>query len=150
MLFQQVYKADLDRQIHSFLSSIYRLESVDKKKFDLSWMEMHLLKILSLTPLVGMTCLAQELNIPLFKASRLISRLKGKGYLIRSESKNDKRKRIISLTVAGEQFLNEIEAFHYQLITCNLKKVDKKVVDSFIVAIDNFDQILETGCSEFN
>ncbi|NLI54496.1 MAG: MarR family transcriptional regulator [Clostridiales bacterium] len=115
----QEIEALLNQALKDMFYSVLRLQekSVSKlAKGNVSRTEMHTLEIVQDIPDATLTQIAEMLGITKATASVSINRLVEKGFLIKAQESEDKRKQILRLTEAGDALCKKHTQFHDMLI----------------------------------
>lgn len=133
---------EFDKLIYKIVSAIHRFESGDIKLFSLNWAELHLMKFLAIQQEKTVSECAAELGMPVFKASRIVSRLEKRGFLRRGDFGHDRRTRAVSMTPSGLDQLETVDSYHFRLIMKNLNKCGEEESSRFISAISSLEDIL--------
>ncbi len=121
----------LDKTLFEALRAIYRFEMVKEKKFGLSYQDIFLLQFLRSHSPARMGTLAEELNIPISTATRVVDRLQDKGLLGRKKDPNDKRNIFVSLKKKGEKIVQEVEKHTYDIIVTNTRETSEQEIEMF-------------------
>ena len=82
------------------------------------------LYVVSLRPGIGMSALAEQLNVGLSSASGLVDRLVEHGYLERHEDPADRRQQQVLLTPAGAAVVERIRELNAELLRALLAGLD--------------------------
>lgn len=118
---EMIPRERFDDLLFWLLKEIHQFECHDVALFGISWHDMHVLKYLRGNPECRVSDIAEELQLPLFKVSRLLNGLGDKGYISRDKNALDKRNTWVSLTAQGKTFIRDIQKYHYQLIIGSLE-----------------------------
>ncbi len=78
--------------------------------------EMHSLEVIQQGQNVTLTLLAEKLGITKATASVCVSRLVKKGYIVKTQLEDDKRKNVLKLKEKGEHLCQKHAVFHEQMI----------------------------------
>jgi DNA-binding MarR family transcriptional regulator len=142
MLSQLVSRSQVDDLLFHFLMRIYRWEREIDAAFDLDYQQIYLLQHLRKFSPCCVSDIAQELRIPLFKTTRLVSRLADRGFLEKQKSKEDQRVVMVSLMPQGDEVLCTIEERSFQILANNAKNLSKEEITAFLLAAENIDKLL--------
>ena len=138
----------LNDLLFHFLKRMYRWEREIKASSGLNYQEIYLLHHLRECSPCRVSDIAQELRIPLFKATRLISRLVQQGYLEKQKTSEDQRVVMVSLLPKGKEVLCAIEENSYRVLTQNAANLSEEEIKAFLLAAGNIDKILNLPAKE--
>ena len=113
-------KEALSALLYEFLEVIYLFQKREEGLFGASWQDIYLLKRLHETGGMSVGSIAQSLRIPLFGASRMVSRLKAAGWVKKTQAKENKRIINVGITGAGKKILAAVENYQFKLISKNI------------------------------
>lgn len=136
----------IDDDLSLVLRAIYHFERNLTEQFGLDYQEIYALQYLRRCPSLRLTEIARELNVPMFKASRLVDRLAGQSLVEKLKGDKDRRSLSVSLLPAGEKVVVEIEASSYQRISENTRNMTDNEVLQLMHLAEQLHQYL--GVSE--
>ena len=132
MKLESIGREKLDRTLFEALRAIYKFEMVKENKFGLSYQDIFLLQFLRSHSPARMGDLADELNIPISTATRVVDRLQQKGYLGRKKDPQDKRNIFVSLRKKGEKTVTEVENHTYATLQENTRAFSPEDIAAFV------------------
>jgi len=135
----------LDRILFEALRAIYKFEMVKENRFGLSYQDIFLLQFLRSHSPARMGSLAEELNIPISTATRVVDRLQQKGYVGRKKDPEDKRNIFVTLKKKGEKTVSDVEIHTYEILLENMRAFSQKDLESFIATAKSLPFILATN-----
>ena len=97
------------------------------------------LYVVSLRPGIGMSALAEKLNVGLSSASGLVDRLVEHGYLERHEDPADRRQQQVRLTSAGAAVVERIRELNVGLLRTLLRGLSENELESLRVGMAALD-----------
>lgn len=103
------------------LRTIYHYRRSIAARYGLDFDQIYLLQFLRKNANIRLTEIAQEMDLPMFSASRMISRLKQEGYLDRVQDTLDRRNQRINIREKGKAVLDAIESDSSQHLMDNLQ-----------------------------
>jgi len=142
MLNKFISRPHLDALLFHFLKRIYRWERSIKADYGLNYQEIYLLQHLREYSPCRVSDIAEELRIPRFKATRLVSRLAQQEMLDKQKDAADQRVVMVSLLPNGDQVLSRIEENSFHLISENAARLSDEEIKAFLLAAANIDKIL--------
>lgn len=122
----------IDNELYLVLRTIYHYERNIAAQFNLDFQQIYALQYLRRNPKARLTEIAEELELPMFAASRLVSRLKEEGYLERVQDPTDRRSQHIFLLEKGELVLQAIETSSFERIMANIHKFPAPQVSELV------------------
>jgi DNA-binding MarR family transcriptional regulator len=134
----------LDEIVFKIFKEVHRLENQDMERFGLSWKDIHTLKFLLKHSPCRVSDLANELNMPLFAVSRLLSAMTEKGFVVKAKDEIDKRNTHLSLTPEGARIIKQVQAHHYHIFTSYLERMNESEASTMISSMGNVGKLLET------
>lgn len=140
---ETIAKAQLTALLYEFLEAISLFEAKEEGLFGASWREIFLMKRLSDRGGLQVGEAARELNIPLFAASRAVSRLQARGLVAKRRGRGDGRTVVVAPTAAGRRLLKRVEDYQCELITRNIGVLEGFELSSTIAAIGKLRALLE-------
>lgn len=135
-------KNELSDVLYNFLESIYLFQQIELNLFHVTWQEIYLLKILHDQGAIHIGGAAEALRIPLFAASRIVTRLEKLGHLTKSRLPDNRRVIQIEATQQGKQTLADVEAYQYQLISSNAHVLEPSEMQAIITGLSKLKQLL--------
>ncbi len=145
MKIENIDRERLDRTLFEALRAIYKFEITKENKFGLSYQDIFLLQYLRSHSPARMGSLAEELNIPISTATRVVDRLQQKGFLGRKKDPEDKRNIFVNLKKKGEKIVKEVEEHTYSILIENTRAFSSKELDAFWETAKALPFILTTG-----
>ena len=109
----------LNEDLFIVLKTIFHYEREFIEQFGLKFEEIYILQHLRRNPVVRVTDISRELQLPMFTISRLVYRLAEGGYLSKQQDSADRRNHFLHLSELGEKTLQEIENSTYSRISSN-------------------------------
>lgn len=143
MIENSIARPQVDELLFQFMKRIYRWEREIDAVFGLDYQQIYLLQHLRKASPARVSEISRELQIPLFKTTRLISHLAEQEYLVKTKIKDDKRVVMVSILPKGEEVLSTIEERSYHIISENSKLLSEEEIKAFVFAASNIDRILE-------
>jgi DNA-binding MarR family transcriptional regulator len=123
---RNISKDKVINDLYLVLRAVYHHERELTNRFGLRYEEIYTMQFIRLHPGASLSELSKEVGQPMFKASRLVTRLIDKGLLRKDQDEVDKRSIHIKLESGGEKLLREIDEFCYQKIDHSaLNKTDR-------------------------
>lgn len=142
MLKKLISRPQLDGLLFHFLKRIYRWEREIDAAFGLDYQKIYLLQHLRHASPCRVTDIAQELRVPLFKTTRLVSWLAEQGFVEKEKAAGDQRVVMVSLLEKGDQVLSTIEERSFAILSRNAENLSEEEIKAFIVAAENIDKVL--------
>ncbi len=136
-------KTDLSEALYAFLEVIYRFQRREEGLFGASWQEIYLLQHLLRSGTSSVGTLATHLAINLFDASRLVRRLGERGLVAKERRVSDRRIIEVSLTGAGRSTLDQVEQYHFDLISRNLRVLQESELASLLGTLEKLPSLLD-------
>ncbi|MCF7946182.1 MAG: MarR family transcriptional regulator [Spirochaetia bacterium] len=139
----------VDNLIYNVLKVMYQFEQREAGRFGLIWSEVLVLKRLQETDSQRISDIAGCLNIPVFKASRLIKKLEKRELIEKSSGGSDKREVLISISDQGREIVDSIEDYNYKTIMDNASSFSLREIRGIMKAMDKLDKLLgvKSDCS---
>ncbi len=103
------------------LRAIYHYRRGIAAQYGLDFDQIYVLEYLRKNANIRLTEIAQEMGMPMFTASRMISRLMRDGYLDRVQDALDRRNQRITIREKGEAVLDAIESNGHEHLNANLR-----------------------------
>ncbi|MGE5372769.1 MAG: MarR family winged helix-turn-helix transcriptional regulator [Solirubrobacterales bacterium] len=135
-------KSELSELLYDFLETIYRFEQLETGLFQVSWQEIHLLRILDLSDGLTVGGVAEALRVPLFHASRLVSQLEEKGRLTKTRLAENKRIIRVAISPEGRKLLEAVETYQYELIRENAHVLEPSEFQAIVAGLGKLKQLL--------
>lgn len=129
---EKLQRSQIDAELYLALRTIYHYERKVESQFGLDFQQIYVLQILRSNPRTRLTEIAEEMELPMFAASRLISRLKEEGYLEREQDAADRRSQRLILLEKGEAVLQVIEAASYARIMANIHEFPEEQISELV------------------
>lgn len=128
--------------LYLVIRAMYHQERNLATRFGLGFEEIYALQYLRRNPGAHLSDVSQEMDQPMFKASRMITRLIEKGFVIKSQGEVDRRNIHIKLQPAGEKILREIDEFCYEKVDPSSPNKDDKHYSQMAGLAERFHQYL--------
>lgn len=135
----------LEEILFHTLRTIYLFERSEIDTFGLDYQQMYLLKILKRRSPLRVSDIAQELRIPPFAATRLVSQLEADGLLEKNRDSRDRRNIYVGMTAAGTEMVGRIESHITGLLLERLARYPEEQLEVLIMMIRDLDMILGVG-----
>lgn len=116
----KLQRSQIDDELYLVLRTVYHYERSIAEKYGLDFQQIYALQFLRRNPNARLTEVAEELELPMFAASRLISRLAENDYLAREQDSQDRRNQHIRILEKGEAVLQAIETASFDRIMANI------------------------------
>lgn len=129
---EKFQRSQIDNELYLVLRTIYHYERKIAAQFDLDFQQIYVLQYLRRNPNARLTGIAEELELPMFAASRLVSRLRENGYLERIQDPTDRRSQQLFLLEKGELVLQAIEAASFERIMANIHEFPAPQVSELV------------------
>ncbi len=129
---EKLQRSQIDDELYLVLRTIYHYERKVAAQFGLDFQQIYVLQYLRRNADARLTAIADEMELPMFAASRLVSRLKEDGYLEREQDAADRRSQRIFLLEKGEAVLQAIEAASYARIMANIHEFPETQVAELV------------------
>lgn len=126
---------EMDDLLFYFHEIIFKFEKYVTAYYDVTWMELYLLRLLARREKMNVNGLAKSLIIENFQASRLITKLSNKGFIQKQGSIEDERVVFVSLTPKGEKLISSIKERLYTMIKIDLDELDYEKVKNAVEVI---------------
>jgi MarR family transcriptional regulator, organic hydroperoxide resistance regulator len=116
-------RKQVDEDLYRVMRTVYHYERSLENQFGLGYEEIYVLQYLRRHPQVHLNEVSHELELPMFKCSRLVSRLVEKKLVSKTQDAADRRGIQIVLLSAGEKVVANIEDFSYERVNANICKM---------------------------
>jgi DNA-binding MarR family transcriptional regulator len=107
---------------------------------DVTMSQAKCLYLASVHPGIGMSALAEHLQVGSSAVSGLVDRLVEHGYVDRQEDPSDRRHQLVSLTPAGEEVLDRIREFNADLLRTLLGGMSPAELDALSLGLAGLDR----------
>jgi len=124
------------------LRTIYHYERSVEMDYGLDFRQIYALQFLRRNPDSRITEIAEEMKLPKFAVSRLISQLVDNGFVSKSQDLIDHRNYRIVLDGKGEQIIRSIEAASYQQIAVNIQELPLAEIEVLVKVAQNLHIVL--------
>jgi len=114
-------RSQIDHLLFQVLRSIYHYERKIITEHGLDFDQIYVLQYLRRHPDTRFTEITEEIVLPKFTASRLISRLVKAGFISRKQDQEDRRNFFLHLEEKGEQVIQAIETASFSRISANIQ-----------------------------
>jgi DNA-binding MarR family transcriptional regulator len=142
-LLSEISRNDLDEVLFSALRSVHKFERAKVTKFDLNYEAIFLLQFLRRHSPAKMSEIADEMNIPVSTATRVVDRIESRGLISRRQDRKDKRIMLVSLRATGKKIVQAVEEDTFEIITKNLEMIEDGQIQSFIETAVYLEKILK-------
>ncbi len=122
----------LNEDLFVVLKTIFHYERIFIEQFGLKFEEIYILQYLRRNPVVRVTDISRELQLPMFTISRLVYRLAEGGYLTKEQDSEDRRNYFLHLSEKGEKTLNDIENSTYNRISANVTNMTEDQINELL------------------
>jgi len=133
---------DLDEVLFNSLRSVHKFELAKVATFGLNYEAIFLLQFLRRNSPAKMSEIAEEMNIPISTATRVVDRVEAKGLISRKKDLKDNRIILVSLKSKGEKIVREVEDHTFEIISKNLAEFNEDKIRSFIETASHMGKIL--------
>jgi DNA-binding MarR family transcriptional regulator len=127
----------VDEDLYLVMRTIFHYERGLESKFGLGYEEIYVLQYLRRNPQVHLNDVARELELPMFKCSRLVTRLVEQKLVSKSQDTADRRGIQIVLLPEGEKVVQNIEEFSFTRINDNMSSLSKDETDHVLQLIES-------------
>ncbi|MBA3009542.1 MAG: MarR family transcriptional regulator [Proteobacteria bacterium] len=138
-----ISRHEFDAVIIRSFRAIYKFEQANVQRFALNYDGIFLLQFLRSQSPSTMGAIAQEMQIPVSTATRMVDRLVAKGLVSRKKAPKDKRIMLVSLEPGGEELLKAVEDGSFDTITQNLTRFTEAEIKMFFETARSMEKILE-------
>jgi DNA-binding MarR family transcriptional regulator len=132
----------LNDDLFTVLKTIFHYERIFIEQFGLKFEEIYILQHLRRNPVVRVTDISRELQLPMFTISRLVYRLAEGGYLSKEQDKEDRRNQFLHLSGMGEKTLQEMENNTYNRISGNIAGMTETEINELLKLADRLHIVL--------
>lgn len=127
----------VDEDLYLVMRTVFHYERGLENQFGLGYEEIYVLQYLRRNPRVHLYGIAEEMNLPMFKCSRLVSRMAEKKLVSKSQDTEDRRGIQIVLLPDGEKMVQKIEDFSYNRVNQNLHDMSTEDTNRLLHTIEN-------------
>ena len=142
-LLSKISRDDLDELLFGVLRSVHKFERAKVAKFDLNYEAIFLLQFLRRHSPAKMSEIADEMNIPISTATRVVDRIEAKGLISRKQDRKDKRIMQVTLRANGKKIVQAVEEDTFKIITKNLEGIEADQIQAFIETAVYLEKILK-------
>jgi MarR family transcriptional regulator, organic hydroperoxide resistance regulator len=128
----KIPQTKLNEDLFIVLKTIFHYERIFIEQFGLKFEEIYILQHLRRNPVVRVTDISRELQLPMFTISRLVYRLAEGGYLSKEQDSEDRRNYFLHLSEKGEKTLQDIENNTYTRISGNVAGMSETQVSELL------------------
>ncbi|PKN18934.1 MAG: hypothetical protein CVU71_09085 [Deltaproteobacteria bacterium HGW-Deltaproteobacteria-6] len=136
-------KEDLSALLHEFLEVIYLFQKREEGLFGAGWQDIYLLKKLDDAGMMSVGMIAQYLRLPLFGASRMVTRLQNAGWVKKTQVKDNKRLVNVGITGAGKKLLTAVDNYQFKIISKNITVLKPAEIESMISGLAKLRLLLD-------
>jgi DNA-binding MarR family transcriptional regulator len=126
----------VDEDLYLVMRTIFHYERGLENQFGLGYEEIYVLQYLRRNPKAHLFEISEELNLPMFKCSRLVSRLVERKLVSKSQDKEDRRGIQIVLLPDGEKMVQRIEDFSFERVNKNLHAMGTEDTTRLLTTIE--------------
>jgi MarR family transcriptional regulator, organic hydroperoxide resistance regulator len=137
-------RAELNAILFNALRAIYKFQQSKVAVFNLDYEDIYLMQLLRNNSPVRMGEIADEMNIPISTATRVVDRLQRMGLLSRKKDPGDRRTVLVSLEKKGEAAVRKIEEHTFSVISENLAGFTDEEIASFLKTAVHLGNILKS------
>ncbi|MBU0993333.1 MAG: MarR family transcriptional regulator [Proteobacteria bacterium] len=128
--------------LFSALRSVYKFERLEVLEFGLTLQQIYLLKFLKREGPVTIGKIAEEMEMKIFSATRLVDQLVEKGLILKKRYQSDKRNVFARLSRHGERMVGQIETHAVSSIMKNMDGFDAEEVAAILFVCTKLNTIL--------
>ncbi|MBI9089623.1 MAG: MarR family transcriptional regulator [Desulfobacterium sp.] len=139
----QIPRQEFDDTLFRCFRAIYQFEQAKVHGFGLNYDAIFLLQFLRRQSPARMSAIAQEMQIPISTATRMVDRLVAKGVISRQRASGDKRIMLVSLEPSGERLVQAVEDHSFEILNHNLADVDDADIKAFFETARLMEKILK-------
>lgn len=132
----------LDEVLFNSLRSVHKFEIAKVARFGLNYEAIFLLQFLRRHSPAKMAEIADEMNIPISTATRMVDRIEARGLISRKKDRKDKRIMLVSLKSKGEKIVRDVEDHTFEIISNNLDEFNEDQIRSVIETAIHMEKIL--------
>ncbi len=136
-------QSDLSPLLYEFLEVIYLFQKREEGLFGAVWQDIYLLKKLDDAGEMSIGAVSKCLRVPLFGASRIVSRLEEKGRVRKTQGKENKRVTNVGITRAGRKLLADVENYQFKLISRNIAVMKPAEIKSIASGLAKLRSLLD-------
>jgi len=138
----RVDRKTADELLYGSLRAVYHFERSLVERFDLGYQEIYLLQLLRRRETARIGEIADALGVKMFTMSRLVSRLRDRGYVSKAQDSGDRRGILVGLEPRGDELVAAIEKANYELVIGSLSRLTAAEQSAFVVVAENLDEAL--------
>lgn len=139
---KELSRKEIEDLLFHALRTIYLFERAETEQFDLNYQQMYLLKLLKRNSPLRVSDIAEELQIPVFAATRLVKQLENKKLTIRNRDLKDRRNIYVHISPDGKEMVKRIENHIVDLSIESLGAYAEGEAALIIQVVKNLDLIL--------
>lgn len=124
-------KTKLDEILYPSLRAVYHFERALCSKSGLDYQEIYLLQILRENGSLRVGDIAEQLDIPVFQATRLVQHMEETAFVQKMRREDDRRSVWVSLTRKGSNALKKLEEKNYDQLKDSLDHLTDAQFDAF-------------------
>ena len=132
-------RKQVDEDLYRVMRTVFHYERSLENQFGLGYEEIYVLQYLRRHPQVHLNEVSHELELPMFKCSRLVTRLVEKKLVSKSQDAVDRRGIQIVLLPAGEKIVSSIEEYSYNRVSQNVCKMEPEETAKVLQMIEKLD-----------
>ncbi|HPG86654.1 MAG TPA: MarR family transcriptional regulator [Spirochaetales bacterium] len=138
----RVDRKTADELLYGSLRAVYHFERSLVERFGLGYQEIYLLQLLRRRETARIGEIADALGVKMFTMSRLVSRLRDRGYVSKAQDSGDRRGILVGLEPRGDELVAAIEKANYELVIGSLSRLTTAEQSAFVVVAENLDEAL--------
>lgn len=135
----------IDDDLYLLLRTIYHYEKLLESKCGLDYQKTYLLLHLANESPLRLTEVANELNVPMFSASRLIDRMVTLKLISKTQDETDKRSISIVLEPAGKELIEDLEKRSYERIVESFGDLSDENFNGMMQMVERLHRILNVS-----
>jgi DNA-binding MarR family transcriptional regulator len=141
----RISREEIDEVLFNSLRAVHKFELAKVAKFGLNYEAIFLLQFLRRNSPARMSEIADEMNLPVSTATRMVDRVETRGLISRKKDRKDKRIILVSLKSKGEKVVRELEDHTFDIISKNLVEFNEDKIRSFIETAEYMEKILSVS-----
>lgn len=138
----QNQRKQIDHLLFQVLRTIFHYERSIAMDYGLDFQQIYALQFLRRHPNARLTEVADELELPKFTASRLITRLVEEAFISKTQDQSDRRNYHLRLEDKGEKILQDIEDASYTRILTNIEGLPPAEIDELYEVAEHLHIVL--------
>lgn len=131
---------DILDQVSSLMTHVADVHATEFLGVDVTMSQAKCLYVVSVHPGIGMSALAEQLNVTPAALSGLVDRLVEHGYLVRREDPSDRRQLRVTLTDPGREVFESIRELNEHQLRTLLAGLSGEELDALRIGIAALDR----------